>query len=524
MKNQYKRTLRKRIWMVTAFLLLLSAESISAQAAVKKNGWVNGYYYVNNVIQKAKWIKDGKTTYYVDNNGEKVTGWKKVGDSYYFFNQSGNNYKSGKKIGARITKLENGVVTMGIDVSTYQGTMDWNKVKNAGVNFAMIRIGYGKGRFGSKNCTLDNRFRTNVEGAVKAGIPVGIYFYSYANTVNQALNEAEFTIKQLDGVPVSFPVAYDIEDDSIVKKTTKAERTAMVKTYMDTIAAAGYYPMFYCNQNWYNNYLDSDELEEYDFWYARYTHEEPDQDDYPYSIWQATSTQRISGITENTVDIDFLYDDYENKIETRSSALKHGWYKEAGKKQYYYQGKRKTDGWFSYMGDTYYLTSSGATTGWEDISGERYYFESDGKMQTGLVKVGTKRYLLNEDGELQLETEEPGITIDEDGVCHITKGWYQDDNGKYFYRKSNGSLAKNKWITTKGKKYYVGSDGRRVTGFQIIRSKRYYFNSNGIMKTGWLTYKGHRYYFKKSGEMVKGKTIKIKGKKYTFSNNGWLQK
>lgn len=522
MKRQFKRATRRLILVVTCLLTMMCTLSISCRAA-GKNGWVDDSYYIDNVKQVSKWIKDGKYTYYVDSNGKMVTGWNCVDGSYYFFNQTGNNYESGKPIGAKITKLEQGVTAMGIDASQFQGNVDWNKVKKAGVQFVMLRVGYGKGRYGAKSCTLDTRFRKNVEGITQAGIPIGIYFYSYATSLKEALQEAEFTIKQLDGVPVAFPVAYDLEDSAILKKTTKAQRTEMAELYMDTIAAAGYYPMYYCNQNWYQNYLDAEELEEYDFWYARYTNQEPDRTTYPYSMWQATSTQRWSGITENTVDMDFLYENYKNKIDVRSTALKYGWHKEAGKLQYYYQGKRKTDGWFSYLGHLYYLTTNGAATGWKDISGERYYFNKKGIMQTGFIKVAGKRYLLADDGTLQRETEEPGVTIDEDGVCHIKKGWYQDSKDRYFYRNSNGSIAKNKWITTKGKKYYVGSNGRRVTGFATIKKKRYYFDGNGVMKTGWLTYRGHKYYFKKNGVMVAGKTIRIKGKKYTFLSNGQLK-
>lgn len=468
-----------------------------------KNGWKNGRYYEDGEKVTNSWVKSGGKRYYVDDNGKKLVGWNRIGSSYYFFNQKGNNYQSGKPIGAQITKLSNRVVTMGIDVSTWQGTIQWEKVKKAGIQFVMLRVGYGKGRYGAKQCTTDNRFRSYVEGATKAGIPIGVYFYSYATNEEQALEEAEFTIEQLEGIPIRFPVAYDIEDACILKKTNTKCRTAMVKTFMDTIAAAGYYPMFYCNQNWYNNYLNAEELEDYDFWYARYTNEEPDIEEYPYTIWQATSTQKISGITENTVDVDFLYKDYSELIETRTSALKYGWHKEGTNWQYYYQGKRKKDGWFHMAGHVYYLGKNGALEGWQTIDNNRYYFDDKGRMQTGFVKIGWKRYLFDEDGVLQMTTTEQGVTIDENGVCHIKKGWYQNRKGKYFYRNSDGSIAKNKWITTKGKKYYVGSNGIRVTGFRKIKKKKYYFN--------------------KKGEMVRGKTIVIAGRKYTFKKNGQLK-
>lgn len=512
-----------RVGLLTAAILTACMTESTTSFAKKKNGWVDGYYYIKNKKQTSTWVKDGRNTYYLNKDGKKIQGWHKIGKSYYFFNQKGNNYQQGRKIGAKITKLSDKVLTMGIDVSTWQGNVNWEKVKAAGAKFVMIRVGYGKGRYGSKNCTLDNRFHDYVEGASEAGIPIGIYFYSYATSEKQALAEAEFTIKQLEEIPVSFPVAYDIEDDYVLKHTSRKERTAMAKTYMDTIAAAGYYPMFYCNQTWYNEYLDAEALKDYDFWYARYTNQEPDLNEYPYTIWQATSMQKLNGIRENTVDIDFLYKDYTKLIETRISALKYGWYEENGRQQYYFQGKRKSDGWFTIAGNTYYLSEEGALTGWQVIADNKYYFNNKGEMQTGFTKIGTKRYLFDENGALQMTTDAPGVTIDSEGVCHIKKGWYKDKKDRYFYRTSSGELAKNKWITTKGKKYYVGSNGRRSIGFKTIQGKKYYFKKNGEMKKGWLTYKGHKYYFKKNGEMVRGKTIKIKGKKYTFKKNGQLK-
>lgn len=521
MKSLYKYAVKTALF-IGIICMALSVNATTAYAK-KKNGWVKGYYYINDKKQTSTWIKDGKNTYYVDSKGKKIQGWKKIGKSYYFFNQKGNNYQKGRKIGAKITKLSKNALVMGIDVSTWQGEVNWKKVKDAGVKFVMIRLGYGKGRYGSRKCTLDNRFADYVKGASDAGIPIGIYFYSYATTEKQALAEAEYTIKQLDGVPVSFPVAYDIEDDYILKKTSKKKRTAMAKTYMDTIAAAGYHPMFYCNQYWYNECLESDELADYDFWYARYTNKEPDAATYPYAVWQATSAQKIAGITDNTVDIDFLYKDYSKLIDTRSTALKYGWYEENGIWQYYFQGKRKKDGWFTIAGKTYYLGAKGTLTGWQTIEDNTYYFDNKGVMQTGFVLIGTKRYMFDANGIWQRSTEAQGVTIDKNGVCHIKKGWYKDAKGRYFYRTASGNLAKNKWIKTKGKKYYVGSNCRRSIGFKTIKGKRYYFNKNGQMRTGWLTYKKHKYYFKKNGEMVKGKTITIKGKKYKFKKNGQLK-
>lgn len=515
-----KAIVTKIMFVVMAFALL---NSISQQVEAATDGWENGYYYINGKKQKSTWIQDGKNRYYVNSKGKKIVGWKKIGKKYYYFNQTGNLYNSRKPLGVKLTTLSNHVVTMGIDASQFQGHVDWQKVKDAGVHFVMLRVGYGKGRYGAKHMTMDSRFKEYVEKANDAGIAIGIYFYSYATTPERALEEAKYTIEQLDGVPVSFPVAYDIEDDYIVKNTTTEQRTEMVKTFMDTIEAAGYKPMYYCNQNWYNNYLDADALEDYDFWYARYTYVEPDHDEYPYCMWQATSQQKLAGITENTVDVDFLYKNYFEDLQTRTSALKYGWYKEDGFYRYYYQGKPMKSGWISLAGKKYYISNRAASIGWKNIDGKKYYFDKKGIMQTGFVKISGNIYMFDDDGALTLNTTEPGIKIDEDGVCHIKKGWYQDAKGKYFYRNANGSIARNKWLSKKGKKYYVGSNGRRVIGFKTIKKKRYYFNKDGVMQTGWLTYKTYKYYFRKNGQMVTNTTIRIKGKKYSFNGKGWLK-
>lgn len=485
---------------------LLAADLVLGQTcyAAGKNGWDGNYFYEDGEKQTSTWVKDKHGTYYVDSSGKKVTGWKKIGKSYYYFNEGtgGKIRNSKKKTGVRLSKLSSNVLTIGVDMSQWQGNVNWKKIKASGVDFVMLRLGYGKGRYGSKNCTMDTKFESYVNGAKSVGIPIGIYFYSYAKTPAQALREAEFTIEKLDGIDVSFPVAFDIEDPAILKSTNKTTRTEMVQTFLDTIEAAGYTPMLYCNQNWYDNYLDSNKLKNYEFWYARYTYVEPDREDYHYGMWQATSTQRLSGITENTVDLNFLYEDYFSTVETRNKALKYGWHEEDGTLYYYYKGKKNKNGWFSLAGNKYYLTDGAAAIGWQTISDQRYYFNSKGEMQTGFAKIGKKIYLFDAYGVLQTETDEPGVTIREDGSCKIKKGWYKKGKNKYIYRTSNGPITKSQFVTVKGKKYYCDKNGYRVTGFKTIKGKKYYFKSNGVM--------------------VRKKTITIKGKKYKFNSKGYL--
>ncbi len=539
-----KRYLR----MILCLVVLLVAVGFSKETtyAAKKNGWSKGYFYIDGKKQKSTWVKDKNGTYYVNSKGKKVTGWKKIKGKYYYLNEAkgGILRNRHKKKGVRLSTLSDDVITMGIDMSQWQGNVNWKKIKSAGVDFVMLRLGYGKGRYGSTSCTMDKKFQSYVEGAQSVGIPIGIYFYSYATTPKQAQEEAEYTISQIQGIDVAFPIAYDIEDDYILKKTDNATRTEMARTFLETVAAAGYTPMYYTNLNWYTNYLDAETLKDYEFWYARYTYVEPDRETYDCGMWQATSTQKLSGITENTVDLNFLYENYFDSVKTRRKALKYGWHKENGKRYYYYKGKKKKTGWFTIAGERYYLKNGAASTGWKTLSEQRYYFDDDGVMQTGFVKIDGEIYLFDGDGVMQTTTTEPGVKMNEDGTCIIKKGWHKTENGKYIYRYSSGKLAKSKWIKIKGKKYYVNSKGYRVTGLKKIKGKkyyfnekgvmqkgfityknnRYYFNSDGTMRKGWLTYKKKKYYFRSNGKMVCGETIKVKGKKYKFNQKGHLVK
>lgn len=475
----------------------------------------------STIMSRAGW----ENHFYYDDYGNMMTGWKEIDGKYYYFNEPGKLYNSQADIGLCLSELSGDVLCMGIDMSEWQGTVNWKQIKSSGVKFVMLRLGYGKGRYGNTSCVVDKRFWSYVQGAQSVGLPIGIYFYSYATSPAMAWEEAEFTIQQLSGIKVSFPIAYDIEDPAILASTDNATRTAMVKSYLDTVAAAGYTPMLYCNQNWYDNYLNSNELKDYDFWYARYTYMEPNRKQYNCDMWQATSTQQLIGITENTVDLNFLYQNYFKTITPRTEPLKYGWHKEGSKTYYYYQGEKLGTGWFTQAGNVYYLKKGAATYGWRIIKGKTYYFNEYGVMQVGMVKIGWRYYVFDANGVLQ--THLPGMTINADGTCTFKKGWYQNDQGQWYYQYASGKLATKTWMTKGKKKYYCDKNGFRVTGFKTIGGKRYYFNKNGVMQVGWVKYKKNTYYFKKSGVMQKG-WLELKKNKYYFDSKGrmltgWLK-
>jgi len=204
----------------------------------------------------------------------------------------------------------------GVDVSKYQETVDWNKVAADGVEFAMIRLGF-RGMGSTGTCELDPYFKQNVEGAKKAGIDVGVYFFTQATTVEEAKEEAKFVIDHLKGYDITWPVVYDTEAITSYKAAranvlSRETRTACAKAFLEEVKAAGYTPMLYANTRWSVLKLDMAQLSEYDFWYAYYG----DALYYPYNftMWQYTSAGTVNGIKGNA-DLNISFVDYGAKKE-----------------------------------------------------------------------------------------------------------------------------------------------------------------------------------------------------------------
>ena len=200
----------------------------------------------------------------------------------------------------------------GIDVSKWQGTIDWAKVAGDGVKFAMIRLGYG-GKGGAA-CGVDNFYQKNVEGALANGIAVGCYFYSYALTVEAVKKEAAFVIQQLAKYKgrILYPIAFDIED-STQAGLGKRTLTDMVTAFCSALEAAGYYASFYCNADWARNRLDMQALARFDFWLAQWT-ASPTYTGHAFNMWQSSSKGRVAGISGD-VDMDTAFVDYEAEIK-----------------------------------------------------------------------------------------------------------------------------------------------------------------------------------------------------------------
>lgn len=194
----------------------------------------------------------------------------------------------------------------GIDVSRWQGKIDWTQVKKDGVEFAMIRGGYGENQ-------VDSRFHENARGANAAGIPMGIYWFSYALNPEMAQKEAGYAVELARQYQVSWPIAYDFEYDSVAYAEkngviiTRSLATRMAKAFCKEVKKLGYIPMFYANLEYLEQYFDRSQLP-YELWYAQYGSTAAVIEK---TIWQYSSQGRISGI-EGAVDLNYGYKDYGN--------------------------------------------------------------------------------------------------------------------------------------------------------------------------------------------------------------------
>lgn len=191
----------------------------------------------------------------------------------------------------------------GIDVSRWQGDIDWKKVKLAGVEFAMIRGGYGKS-------SKDVFFEKNYTAAKEADIPIGVYHYSYALSVEDAKKEAESCLAYLKGKKFEYPVAFDIEDKT-QNDLSKDLISKIALTFCDTVEKAGYYVSIYSNKSWLSSKLDMTMLSRFDIWLAQWSDEVTYNGS--YGMWQYSSKGKIDGIN-GSVDLNYSYKDYEKII------------------------------------------------------------------------------------------------------------------------------------------------------------------------------------------------------------------
>lgn len=197
----------------------------------------------------------------------------------------------------------------GIDVSEFQGNINWTEVKSSGIQFVMIRAGYGQ-----RN--IDPQFQRNAAECNRLGIPFGVYWFSYAYTVEMARREADYCIEAIESYEVRYPVCFDFEYASVdyARKNgvtvTRELATALVTAFCSRVEELGYFTMYYSNLDFLNRMFDSSLRSKYALWYAQYAAKPSISN---MAIWQYSNTGQVSGISGN-VDQDVAYYDLANVI------------------------------------------------------------------------------------------------------------------------------------------------------------------------------------------------------------------
>lgn len=271
----------------------------------KPNCYIDGNWDVNkNGTYEVKYTA-------IDNSGNKSTKDIKIvvknkpKDSS---KSSSSSTKKGTKLAKFIEKYKTDDTLIGIDVSAWQGNIDFSKAKKDGVEAAIIRLGYGPSG-DDRKLKLDSKFKRNLEGFKKVGIPVGIYYFSYAKTKEEVKNTADYIIKNLDGATLDFPIAFDWENwgSSFNKYGVSFKDLGdMYQIFKKTLNDAGYKTMLYSSAYYLNKVWDD---RQENSWVAYYTSNNDFKKE--YMMWQASSSGKVSGIS-GLVDIDIFY---PNKIQ-----------------------------------------------------------------------------------------------------------------------------------------------------------------------------------------------------------------
>ncbi len=424
------------------------------------------------------------------------------------------------------------VVAKGMDVSVWQGMINWDQVRIGGqIEFAFVRVAHGGG--------MDLYYQRNLAEANRVGIPVGVYFYSTAKNVTQSERDAQTIINAIRNYKITYPVVIDIED-KVQEDLTNARRTKIVQAFADKVRAAGYQPMIYCNTYWAKNYINMSGLQGVDAWIAEWV---PNADaSVPRDIWQVSDKGKVSGIS-GAVDLDFAFKKYANGISGPK------WVKVDGRYKYQLSsGEFVTNGFYTINGKTYYFDSSGfrAAGGLKKIGGKTYYFGTAGGMKTGMKTINGSKYYFNEKGVMAQNKwvkykkkkyyatasgkfKKGWLTLGGnkyymDSSYVMQTGWTQIKKIWYYFDNSTGAMLRRQWIDVNGARYFVKKNGQRKTGWLTWEGNRYYLKKDGVMRIGWLKYKGKYYYLNENGIMLRNITVNIDGKDYRFNNKGVWKK
>ena len=437
--------------------------------------------------------------------------------------------------GRAMHSMPKGATAQGIDVSEHNGTIDWQSVKDAGIDFAILRVGFAGDTNGGR---LDYYFKRNVSECERLGIPYGVYLYSYARNEADAQAEARLMLSALKGHSPTLPVYYDLEEqktnaDGSPKWTPfndPSKLASIAKTFCGQIAAAGYKPGIYANVNWFKNYLTDPcflssgwSIWTAQYWYGgRYDECLGLTPDAPakYDCWQYSSLGSVPGVSGD-VDVNYWFGEGlgdhweetdEGKYYVSSNGQPYKGWKLISGLWYWFdpaKGGAMATGPAEVEGTWYVFSSSGSlSNGWVRKDGEWYYGASGGKMVRGWVKGSAWYYTDPESGRMltgavEIDGKKYWLDPANGGAC-ARSAWVDTPEGRC-YASPDGSLASG-WKLISGLWYWFdpAKGGAMATGPAEVEGTWYVFSSSGSLSNGWVRKDGEWYYGTSGGKMVRG--------------------
>ena len=343
-------------------------------------------------------------------------------------------------------------ICKGIDVSYHNGTIDWKRVKQSEVEYAIIRCGYGT----NDKSQDDKKWEENVKGCTDNNIPYGVYLYSYADTVEKASSEADHAIRLLQGKKFKYPVYYDLEEDAIRKKLSKTEIANIAKTFCNKLSAKGYTVGIYANKDWFTNYLTDSCFNNWTKWVAQYNTVCNYQG--KYDMWQCSSTGRVPGISGN-VDLNYSYSPFENSYGGGNT-------NNGGTTTKYSDGLNEIEG------ELYYFKNNRIDTSYTGLAqyGNEWYYIENGKVNwnyTGLAQHGIEWFYI----------EKGKLNWNHSGIVEYNNQWFYVVKGRLDWNYTGLGQSDNDW-------YYI-VNGRVNWGYTglVQRGIEWFYIENG--KLNW---------------------------------------
>ena len=343
-------------------------------------------------------------------------------------------------------------ICKGIDVSYHNGTIDWKRVKQSEVEYAIIRCGYGT----NDKSQDDKKWEENVKGCIDNNIPYGVYLYSYADTVEKASSEADHAIRLLQGKKLKYPVYYDLEQDKLHDKISKQTIADIAQTFCDKLSAKGYTVGIYANKDWFTNYLTDSRFNNWTKWVAQYN----TVCNYKgkYDMWQCSSTGRVPGISGN-VDLNYSYSPFENSYGGGNT-------NNGGTTNKYSDGLNEIEG------ELYYFKNNRIDTSYSGLAqyGNEWYYIENGKVNwnyTGLAQRGIEWFYI----------EKGKLNWNHSGIVEYNNQWFYVERGRLNWNYTGLGQSGNDW-------YYIvrGRVNWGYTGL-VQRGNEWFYIENG--KLNW---------------------------------------